>query len=300
MKRILAAVLATIALLILGWIVQQRWLPADVSIPVATPPSLPAAAAFRAVETTGIVERQRTPDGPWVAVQPGESFDLSDSLRTGPGGRAVLALGDAAVVRVGAESQLRVSEIRERASRIRLEGGQVSGESIADGGRLEVEFRGSDAVAVATEGGFTAVNAGDGFVAVSSSSARVELTSASRTVTVGPGEQSVVRPNLPPSAPRRIEASLFLKLGRPPASVQREANTLVEGRTAPGTLLRVGDVRAVAGSDGRFAVMVSLREGSNSVLVEALSADGRQVRETLPAITVDTKPLDVTGTVDWK
>lgn len=297
MKRILAAVLVTLALLGLGWIVQQRWLPAEPQSPVATPTPGPV---FRTLETTGVVERRRTPDGPWSPVVTGELLEPSDSLRTGLDGSAVLALGDVALVRVGAESHLNVSEIRERASRIRLEEGQISGETVAGGARLEVEFRGSDAIALATEGRFTAVNAGGGFVAVSSSSARVELTSASRTVTVGPGEQSVVRPDSPPSAPRRIEASLFLKLGRPPASVQREATTLVEGRTVPGTLLRVGDVRAVAGSDGRFAVTVPLQEGRNAVLVEALSADGRQMEATLPSITVDTKPLDVTGTVDWK
>lgn len=299
MKRYLGAVLVTLALLGLGWVVQQRLLPPEpiADSPIATPPP---GAAFVALEVSGLVERQRTPDGPWLVVAAGEALEPSDSIRTAPDARAVLALGDAAVVRVGAESQVSVSEIRERASRIRLEGGQVSGETVSAGNSLEVEFRGSDAIALATGGRFTAVNAGDGLVAVSSSSARVELTSASKTVTVGPGEQSVVVRDLPPSAPRRIEAALFLKLGRPPGPVQRESNTLVEGRTVPGTFVRIGDVRAVAGSDGSFAVTVPLREGRNTVLVEVLAADGRQAEAALPAITVDTKPLDLSGTVDWK
>ena len=298
MKRVLLAAILTLVLLVAGWFAQERLLGPAGSL--EGPPTPPQAPTFRAIERSGLVERQRSPEAPWEPVAEGTVLELSDSLRTSSGGFAVLELGGDTLVRVGAESQVSVSEIRERASRIRLEEGQVTGDVIAEGARLEVSFRGTDAVAVASEGRFSAVNAGGGYIAVSSSSGSVELTAASQTVTVGPGEQSVVLPDLPPSAPRAADAALFLKLGRPPTSIQREPTTIVEGRTTPGTLLRAGDVRAVAGSDGRFSITVPLREGRNAVVVEALAPDGRQVEASLPSITVDSKPLDVTGTVKWK
>lgn len=297
MKRLLAALLLTIVLLGIGRVLQERLLP-EVDDPPAT---ATPAAVFRAVEVGGAVERQRTADGPWEPVAQGAVLDPSDTIRTAEGASAVLALGDAAIVRVAAASQVTVSEIQAEASRIRLEAGQMSGEVLTAGGRLEVAFRDSDAVVLASrESRFDVVNAGDGFVAVSSSSGDVQITAADRTVPVRPGEQSIVLPLLPPSTPRPVEASIFLKLGRPPPSVQRETETLVEGTTSPGTIVRVGEVRAVAGSDGRFAVTVPLREGRNALTVEAIPASGRGARASLPTITVDTKPLDVTGTVKWK
>lgn len=299
MKRLLSALLLTAVLLAIGWVVQERVLGIggqETPRPAPTP-----AAELRALEVTGSVERQRSAGAAWAPVATGDVLDPADTLRTSADARAVLAIGDGALVRIAPESQVSVSEIHARASKIRLEEGRMSGEVLTEGGRLEVAFRDSDAVVVATEEGrFDVVNAGGGFVAVSSSSGGVQVTAAERTVDVGPGEQSVVLPQLPPSTPRPVEAAIFLKLGRPPATVQREAQTLVEGRTTPGTLVRVGEVHALAGTDGRFSVTVPLREGRNALTVEALAADGRGASASLPAITVDSKPLDVTGTVKWK
>jgi hypothetical protein len=233
-------------------------------------------------------------------VRAGDELSLSDTLRTTTGATAVLALGEHSLVEISPESQIQVAEISRNTSRVQLDDGRIHATVTTDDARLRVTFRGSDAVAESGTGEFSALTDGDGRLAVASRKGEVTLTARDRTVTVAAGQQSVVSPDLPPAAPVEIEPSLFLKVGRPSSLVQREKETVVEGTASPGAIVDVNGVRAIVGSDGRFATRVPLHEGRNGLVVKAMTASGERQTETLPAITVDSKPLDVSGKVEWK
>lgn len=267
------------------------------AVPPSPSPSPQPNVVVRSVE--GVVEtRGGTED--WTAITAGDALTLEHVLRTGSGGSAVVDLGDQATVRVAERSQIAIAKITEAVARVRLDAGQVSADVLRQESKLQVEVRGSDAVAEAGPGKFAMITDGDGNVSVLSSEGHVGLTAGGKTVDVGPGEQSVVRPRLAPSAPEKIPSSLFVKLAAPASRTQRERETIVRGSTVPGAMVTVNGKTTAADERGQFEAPVPLREGRNRVLVEVRDAAGRKKVETLPDVTVDSKGPAVEGEVKWR
>ncbi len=309
--RLVAAAAIVVAAIGIG-VVAHRWLfpvekppaaapaPAPAPVPVPAPVARPAPATPAAQITVkavrGRVERRR--GGAAVALDAGDKLDLDDVVRTADG-TATLELGDAARVEIDPGSTVSVLQLAQDASRIRLADGRISAEVARDDRHLRVEVADSDAVAEAARSRFAVLTDGNGHAAVASRDGAVLLSARGRTVTIGGGQQSVVAPGLPPSAPARVPPTLFLKVSGPRAAAQREKSTTVAGSTVPGAVVSVNGVRAVAGADGNFAATVPLRDGENALLVRAQDALGRRSQHALPSVTVDATAPTVESKVTW-
>jgi hypothetical protein len=279
--------------------------PRDAAIAVAPAVAAPAPAVDAAVaaakvvvvKVEGKVERSRG-GGAATPVVVGEGLDPTDVIRTGDGAAATVEVGGS-LVEVDARSAVSVVELAANASRIRLSDGRIAAEVRGEGARMKVEVAHSDAVADAGRGRFSVLTNGGGHVTVASKDAQVVVSARGKAVTIGAGQLSVVAPDQAPSGPTQIPTSLFLKVGGPATTAQREKTTQVQGATVPGAVIGVNGVKVVAGRDGTFAASVPLREGANTLVVQVEDVMGRQEKRALPTITVDSKAPKVKHTVTW-
>ena len=305
-KRTLVALGIVAAVFAAGYLVCNRAIDSDKTAavvldaaPVVVADAATVIAGGRVVVTAvaGTVER-RNPDGSWVALEQGAELSLDDVIRTSEDGTARLDLGDAATVAVAEATEFTVAEVSASLSRVRLEDGRVTAKVYGQtGSRLKVEVKGSDAVAESGRGEFSVLSDGAGQVAVAAKEGTVALSAAGKTVEVGAGQQSVVAKGSGPSAPEKIPPSLFLKV-RGGGKVQRARETTIRGTTRRGAIVSINGVRAPVGDDGGFETRVALREGENQVRVEVVDVSGRRQEKSV-GVTVDSKPPDVSGEVDW-
>lgn len=247
-----------------------------------------------------IVERRRGIQGQWDAVQPGDKLGYEDAIRTRKGGRALLTIGDAITVEVADRSQFAVSEITDKLSNIRLEGGRISAR-VAGGGAstLKVVVKGSQAVAEASAGEFSVLRTEDARVTVATKKGQVKLSARGQSVEVGSGQQSVVAQDATPSAPTPIPTSLFLKINTATPRRLNKKQTDIEGVTSPGAVVTIRGVNIPANTDGVFRAAVPLQEGANQIVVVVEDALGRSNRRTLPPVFVDTRAPKVKSEVTW-
>jgi len=252
------------------------------------------------VDVRGTTQRQLE-NGRWVDLAPGESLSLDDTVRTLSGGGMQLRLGNAVQVRLTSRTEVTIRELSERASRVRIREGRVVAEVDPAGKTvLRVEAKGSDAVAEAQGGRFSVISDGRGHVAVATTVGTIKLTAGGESVEVGAGQTSLVVGEAAPSAPTDIPKSLFLKVAGPEKEIQREPETVVEGKTQPGSLVRVGARIAQVAADGSFRIKVPLREGENRLEVKVTDVAGREKSQQLAPITVDTKEPEIQNTeVHW-
>jgi hypothetical protein len=278
--------------------------PAPVPVPVepVTPeaPEAPAPTvdALRVLSVEGKVQR-RGGDQQWAPVQVGESLRADEAIRTAPSSRAVLGLGEEGRVEISPRSEFSVREISRTVARVRLEQGRMSAALPKDAPSLRVETSGSEAQAESTGGSFVVVSNGQGQLAVAATQGSVRLSVGAASVVVHEGQQSESAAGGAPSAPHAIPKSLFLKVARPGASVRRERQALVQGRTAPGAVVSVNGLRVSPELDGRFRVQVPLKDGHNNLVVEAEDIFGKIQRVALPPIQVKTKVREVRAHVTW-
>lgn len=265
---------------------------------VAAPPDK-APAKVVVTSVTGAVERKRE-DGTWAPVAEGEELSLEDEVRTGPGGAVVLELGDTATVDVSERTGVAISELSETLSRVRLQEGRISTKVHGrDDVRLRVEVSGTDAVAETTDGEFSVLSSGTGQVTVASNEGDVAFSANGETVEVKSGQQSVARPNLPPSPPQEIPASFYLKVNSSARGPQRQKTTTVRGRTTPGAVVSINGVREAVDDKGRFSTSVTLVEGRNQITVAVEDVTGRSTEKSV-GVVVDSRPPDVKTGVEWE
>jgi hypothetical protein len=241
------------------------------------------------VSVKGKVDR-RLNDSSWVAVQPGDKLQQEETIRTNRKGRAVLEVGETAVVEIEPRSHFSVREVARTVARVYLHVGRISAVVHGQkGSKFKVESKGSDAVAETGKGEFSVLTTGDGQVAVATQKGEVRFSSKDKSVEVKAGNQSVVQPDSPPTAPEPIPASLYLKVVKPTTTLQRGKNTTIEGAATPGAFISINGVRVTTDDTGQFSSMVALKEGANPILVEVEDASGNRKSETLPAITVKSR-----------
>lgn len=255
---------------------------------------------IRVLEVEGSVDRQRGNEG-WTQVKVGDELAQEEAIRTQGDGRAVLGVGKSTRVEVAPRSMFSVRAMHEKVAKGLLSAGRISATvGNDDGTRLRVES-GSGAVAEGERAAeFSVLASGNGEVSVAAKRGEVRLTSKNETVQVPPGQQSIALPNLPPSKPQPIPSSLFLKVGRPNALVQRELETTISGTTTPGALISINGMRLAADQAGSFKVVVPLAEGKNAIHVEAEDAAGRREAVKLPdEITVKRQVGAVKSKVSW-
>jgi len=304
--RPLGIALVLIALGVVGATFHARAYRATPALPSVVLPIVVDAGAVEpvgpAVILTAVVGRvERLRDGAWEVVSDGASLSADEHLRTGDDGEATIVIPSVGTIVLAPRSDFEVGRRTQELMSLQLGHGLLRAD-VDHGGALplRVAIRDSDTVAESRDGSFSVLTAGSGAVAVATARGSVALTAATRTVQVEAGQLSVVAAGAAPSAPHAIPPSLILKLARGPRTVTRREVT-VSGRTTPGaivTLAAAGPMTVTADGDGRFSARVSLREGRNHVVVEALDPVGRRGRAQLPVI-VDTRPPDVEAEVRW-
>ena len=335
MRRSVALAIVVVCLLMGGayWLNAKLFDPAPVPPPIATTKATPAsttqrgsgeatidatpppensvdagtAIAANAAQTrfqarvasvSGKVEK-RSKSGGWEDLTEGQALSKDDAVRTGRSGEANLDVGKGVKVRLSPRSEFSIQELDENLSRIRLAEGHVTAYVDPDGNQvLKVEAEGSDAVAQSSGGTFGVISDGKGQVAVATSTGKVKFTSKGKSVDVTAGNETSVTATTGPAEPRPIPKQLLLKVA--PESVKtRLRSTYVEGRTDPGSVVRVAGDVAPVDSRGKFRVKVALKDGPNRVSVEVTDASGRTRSKKLPPVIVDRTKPNINASMNW-
>jgi hypothetical protein len=289
----LAAILAALPLGYFLFLYQPPGPPPPPVVAAAPPPS-PQQEVKRPVELKleevhGTVEVHRG-DGGWRTASVGEALRPSDVVRTLEGSYAVLIGGEAVEVRMEAGTEVTVEELTDSLSRLMLGNGMTTAR-VKPGARhtFEVKAAGSDAVARTEGGTFAMSNNGAGTVAVGTREGEVTFIGQGKVVIVRAGQQSVLRPGHGPSEPAPIPTSLLLKVDWPARPTLTSRQVIVSGQTTPGAHVNVAGQRVSADAEGRFSRTLPLKEGRNTVQVQALSVGGLR-QEDQHELVVDTTP----------
>lgn len=270
-----------------------------VSAPVVSTPRTPAVAlSARAVNVHGASEVYDTASGRWRALKASEELSDDAVIRT-QRGSIDLQIGEKIRVSVSPFSQFRLNELTSRLSKVRLEQGLVTADvSAHDEAELLVQVLGSELEARTKDGTFSVLRSSQGHATVAGKRGKVDLRSAGASVVVRNGEQSSVAPGEPPTTPIAIPGELLIKLTQGQAKKLRYRSSRVEGETSPGAMVTVNGVETTAQS-GRFSVNVPLQEGPNSITVISRDALGREKKQVVTGIEVDTSPPAAKGRVQW-
>ena len=251
---------------------------------IALPPSAAVDAGPRPVEIrlgelTGTVQIRKGLDGGWQDAKPGDALLPSDGVRTTDGSYAVLVGGETWEVKMEPGTEVGIGELKESITRLLLESGMARA-TVKGAGRhtFEVRAQGSDATASTDGGVFTIASNGKGTVAVGTQSGEVSFGGAGRVVIVRAGQQSIVKPGQPPSAPITIPSSLLLKVSLPSRKTINTPRLLLKGDVQPGAMVEVQGKIVTVDDRGHFEVPISLKEGRNGLSVKARSVGGTEAK----------------------
>lgn len=218
------------------------------------------------------------PDRPEVSATAGMQVQANERLQTGEQGSAILSAGTDTEIRLEAATDLRVTAVTADAISVELDGGRVRAD--VRGGRRSVRV-GSGERAVRTSDGAVAVAVEDGLFAaeVLRGTATAEgidgvgaLAAGGRITALDDGSVKL----------GEIPQDLLLDVAWPEERRTRESEVAIRGRTAPGarvTLQGVARVVVRADADGLFEGLVTLREGTWPVVVEAVDPFGALVTD---------------------
>jgi hypothetical protein len=250
------------------------------------------------VTAPGALERQA--GGQWVAVASGSRLAVTDRIRTQGEGAVTLEAADGSRIELVDEVEVTVEALTRSLAELELHRGRLRAD-LADGSDMALRVTSSGASAEAQNGAFVVFADGTGMVAVASETAEVRLRAQEREVLVAAGQQSLVRPDGPPSDPEAIPEAVFLEVAWPQGRVQRERRLVVRGRVDPGTEVRIEDRSTSVAHDGTFETEVALSEGVNRVAVRARDIAGRTKTAESPAVMVKTRPppLEVLSQGHW-
>ncbi|HYO59895.1 FecR domain-containing protein [Archangium sp.] len=279
--RALALGLGLVTLLTLGgWFFFERF---GAAAPPRVMPIVSHAAGSRfvsavvpgvratVVEVVGSVEW--THGGRWELLRVGHELAPDDSVRTGPGARVELRVGDeASRLSIPERSEVRVGEVTRAAHTIQLQRG-----------RIDVDYHGREdrVLRVRSENGtvaetraarFTMLRNG-AMVAVATRGGSVSLSSGGGTVEVGAGQQSVVFDGAKPLAVAPIPLEVLLKVAAK-ASANDALCLSLSGKVRVGTEVFVEGEPAEVSRDGSFRADVPRREGLSRVKVVAREPGG--------------------------
>lgn len=283
-----------LAALPVGWFVFLRPPPPPPPPPAAPPvvaaPVVQKPLVLELTQVSGTVEVQNT-DGSWREATAGMALRRDERVRTDDGSYAMLIGGEAVEVHMDPGTEISVDELTESLSRILLSRGMATA-VVRPGQRhtFEVKAANSDAKATLQQAGaFTMSNNGEGTVAVGTREGEVTLLGQGKVVIVRAGQQAVVRPGQAPSEPSPIPTSLLLKVDWPTERTRRERELVVRGQTSPGSRVEVDGVGVKSDAEGNFQRKVVLREGRNTVDVQAHGV-GRMRQKDSKDVVVDTTP----------
>ena len=248
---------------------------------VAPPAAVTASAApaadgslFQVVTSEGGVEAYR--EGKWIAIQRGDLLTAADVVRTLPGARAVLKVGETTEIELRENVELRLDRLSGTEAAVDLRQGKVVARVTRPGDILVVNA--SD-TRTANEGpAHFIVMAAQGpgaKVAVTTTEGKTRFKAGGKEVTVPAGQASRSERGAPPSDPEAIPEEVILSVVWPEAEMHT-ARAPIRGTAGAMSVVTINGARIPVGADGRFATSVPLREGENVVQVEAEDLTGRR------------------------
>lgn len=251
-----------------------------------------AAKALEVLEVRGEVSRVGA-EGE-TGLTRGAKVLPGERVRTGAEGEAVMRGAGSSTITVSERSSVTVDGVLDRVARISVEQGFVRAR-VKDGEGAGVQVRGgAEGATVLTRGGDVSVGVdGAGDLAVATFEGRASLTHGGTTREVGMGRTAVV-------AGGRVEIGevptrLLLKVAWPEPGGTREPTTAVSLRLPRGAEAFVNGAAVPVGPDGSGRAVVTLREGDNTLTLEARDVAGNLLREESGVIVLDTKPPPVAG-----
>lgn len=254
----------------------------------------PDAGTFEVESATGTVEAQR--EGRWIGIRRGDRLTRSDVVRTAGASSAVLRLA------AGTEIELRAG--------VEIGLDRLPGGPSVDlrRGRVLARVGGADTLALTARDTRTTndgparfvVSADEhGRVSVAALEGKTKFSAGGKSVALGAGTASSSVNGSPPEDPERIPEEVLLNVIWPSAE-HHGAEAEIAGRTAPSSSVSVNGAPARVAADGHFTAKVPLREGKNTIQVEAedLAGRTRQAETTLlrrtphpPRLTPETADL---------
>ncbi|QRK07059.1 FecR domain-containing protein [Archangium violaceum] len=306
--RTLVLGLALVSLIALGgWFVFER-------VGTAGPPRVAAAVSTVAgsrpipaqvpevratvIEVVGLVEWAHGEQ--WKALSVGDELAADDSVRTSPGARVDLWVGDeASRLSIPERSEVRMGAVTRAVHTIRLARGRLDVDYRGKRDRVLRVQSGNGTVAETREARFTMLRNG-AVVAVATRGGSVDLSSAGVTVQVGAGQQSLVLEGAKPLAPEPIPLEVLLKVATK-ASANEALCVSLTGKVRVGTEVFVEGEPTEVAQDGSFRKDVPRLEGLSQVKVVAREPGG-EIREMMLACRprVRVRPRTESVRFRWK
>jgi hypothetical protein len=259
-----------------GWLVFERFVAASPQTLASSADSELEPVRVRDVRATvvGVVGAvERTEGEAWVALRVGDALEAEDSIRTGPGSRADLRVGDeSSRLSIPERSEVRVDEVTSAAHTFQLERGRIDVDYEESEKRVLRVRSGKGTVAETRAGRFTMMRNGR-VVVVATQGGVVGLSSSGASVELGAGQQSLVVDGAKPLAAEPIPLEVLLEVAER-TSVNHAVCLSMSGRVRPGSEVLVEDVPAEVSPDGSFEVEVPRREGRTRVTVVAREPGG--------------------------
>ncbi len=258
MKRLLPVLSAAAAVLLIGWV---GWV---LLFGGARGPRVVV------LEQQGPVTAVRAgaPEAPAGA---GATLDPLDLLQVGPGGVAVLSVGEGGTLRVEADSSVRLLSVDAEGVRVELEGGRVQATVRAGAPSLGVSSRGR--AVTATDAELRVAVDATGAMGVVADRGELQISGVDGVTALRAGRELILPARGAPAEAAAVE-ELLLDVHWPVATTRAEV-ALLQGETRPHARVRVGAVEVLADAEGHFEARIELQPGANPVQVSARDAFGR-------------------------
>ena len=249
-------------------------------VPIVVPPLASPPAPFQpevesqnyqVAEASGRVEVLR--GALWKLVSTGDVLTKDDLIRTGVG-RALMKLAGGTEIEIRDRVELRLDSISRAGASVDLRRGKLTA-STQGGHSIAIKAAHTQTTNESDKPARIIVTAdGQGRVAVAATQGTARFEAAGRTVVVPAGKETRAEPGAPPLDPETIAEDVLLTVTWPTGE-RHEERLAVQGTAKPGSLVRVNGTGAAVDKAGHFTASIPLRDGPNSVDVEAEDAVGR-------------------------
>lgn len=246
---------------------------------------------FQVAEATGRVEVHRGDH--WILVSRGDVLTQDDVVRTG-NGRALLKLGLTTEVALRERVELRLDSISRAGASLDLRRGKVVAR--VDGATSSIVItaaRTRTANDRAAPARFIVLADDHGQVTVAATEGAARFESAGQAVIVPAGKVSQASPGSPPDNPETIPEEIFLLVTWPTRESRDDDQVPIGGRVDARSAVSVNGIPAEPDRNGRFAVNVPVRNGTNPVTVEVEDISGRVRAEKREVRKIPTRPPDL-------
>ena len=276
----------------------------EAAAPIEPPPVAAAVAAPEREEAVvvaveGKVERKEA-SGAWVLVKVGETLVDDASLRTGPGSRADLKIGNAAKVTITDRTELTVRELTSAVHRFSLTQGRITAAYDEAGERVvRIEGPNGSAVAQAKGARFNVLSTHQS-LAVATQAGVVNLAAAGKAVSIRQGEQATAMAGQAPSAASPLSAEILLKIAKARASASANRCLFVEGLAEPGAEVTIDGTQVPLDADGRFHWDAPRIAGQKLTRVVTRDASGRVREQSLRCKDAAPPEPDIKVKMRWE